>query len=378
MADKKDEGKPSVKTLFERVERRHDTLFDDGTGNQKEHLNLTTTEGAREESLKSNVSNLEKIDRLESIQNKGGRSAASAKKTKDLLLKIKATGDKNIASEDRIFVVLNFANDAEARKCIYVNKTTCTVGDLIEKVAKQFPFPAFKKAMRPDGFSLNIRLLSTPSSTALGITPFGLDRNSLVAAVMSDMEELECEAAPSSSLAEISNKIAVYMEDSKRKKKEEETCIQSKPGAEDGKVEPHSINSGDTFRYVKEGVNEIVTVTAVHRDDYPNLYFTIRFISNNYEKQTTAQFLEAITVKKARGDSGGFSVTITHGIQNYTVGGLSEDMTVAEFKVLVQSATSVSPQSLICRGAKLGDDAALLSSTKIKKGCKVMLMGKKK
>ena len=73
-------------------------------------------------------------------------------------------------------------------------------------------------------------------------------------------------------------------------------------------------------------------------------------------------------------------MTITHGIQNYTVGGLSEDMTVAELKVLVQSATSVSPnkQSLICRGAKLGDDAALLSSTKIKKGCKVMLMGKKK
>lgn len=380
--DEMDKAKPTVKSLFERVERRHETLFD-GKGNQKQHLNVSSTEGAKEESLKSDIGQSETLNRLESVESKGGKSAASAKKTKDLLLKSKATGDTSIASEDRMFVVLNFAKDADARKCFFVNKITSTVGDLIEKVGKQFPFPAFKKAMRPDGVSLDIRLLSPASSTARGVTPFGLDRKSLVADIMADMDEVEFSPASSAYLADLSTRIAGHLEDSKRKEEEEES-LRLKAAAEEAwekreKLDPNSVHTGESYRYFKEGVVELVTVTAIHQDDYPNLYFSIQFLSNGYEKQTTAEFLEAITVKEPSGGSG-FSVTVTHGIQSHIVAGLSEDMSVAEFKVLVQNATSVAPknQSLICKGAKLGNDATLLSSTKVKRGSKVMLMGKKK
>jgi hypothetical protein len=59
--------------------------------------------------------------------------------------------------------------------------------------------------------------------------------------------------------------------------------------------------------------------------------------------------------------------------------GVSESMTVASLKVMVQNASGVVPknQKLIVKGQVL-KDTALVSETKLCKGCKVSLMATKK
>ncbi len=376
-------GAPTVKSLFQAVEKRHECLFDEGTGNQKEHLNVVTTAGAAKEDASSNIGSADTLNRLKTVEAKGGASAASARKTQNLLMKTKASGDNGIAAADRIFLVLTFTKELETRKCFYVNKRTCTVGDLVEKVAKQFPFPAFKKAMRPDGMSLDIRIVSVSTSTSrLGITPYGLDRKALVGEVMEDMEEIEFTQASSEELAAKSTQVSTYLEE---KTKEDEKAAKAKaaakniPGSGKETVDPTRVATGDIYMYTKDGADELVTVENIHRDDYPNLYFTIRFMKMGHEKQTTSNFLNAIKPEEST-DGGGFSITLAHGMRNYTIGGLSESITVAAFKVLVQNVSNVAPknQSLICRGSMLKNDLITLAETKIRKGCKVSLIGAKK
>ena len=73
---------PSVRSLFEAVERRHDGLFDDGKGNLKEHLNVSTTAGAARDNVESNAGNKGTLCRLETVEKKGGTAAKSARKPK--------------------------------------------------------------------------------------------------------------------------------------------------------------------------------------------------------------------------------------------------------------------------------------------------------
>ena len=76
---------------------------------------------------------------------------------------------------------------------------------------------------------------------------------------------------------------------------------------------------------------------------------------------------------------GGFAVTVSHGTKSFPLVGVSERMTVASFKVMVQNASGVAPknQKLIVKGQIL-KDIALVSETKLCKGCKVTLMATKK
>ena len=77
-------------------------------------------------------------------------------------------------------------------------------------------------------------------------------------------------------------------------------------------VDPVCIAKGDTFLYVKEGNKpQLVTVVNVHQDDYPNLYFTVKFVSTDKEKQTTAQFLRKIHADSVPAAEGGFAVTVS-------------------------------------------------------------------
>ena len=160
-----------------------------------------------------------------------------------------------------------------------MNRKTCTVGDLVEKVSKQFPFPAFRKAVRPDGMSLNIRFVSSGRVTlSSGITPFGLDRNALVADVMVEMEELEFFPASNEELADISTRISSYLEESKRAEEALKAGVDGHDVEAKGGMNPADVKAGDIYRYTKEGANELITVENIHRDDYPNLYFTVRFL----------------------------------------------------------------------------------------------------
>ena len=166
-AGTQDEGAPdgtsgaisdkSVKSIFTRVERRHDHLFEGTKGNFKEHIKVASIDAAAAVDTASNIDSTH-LKRLSELQEKtmSLRSASLANKTKNLLLKGKAVGDKQIAVEDRRYLIITFLESEDTRKCLFVNKVTCSIGDLIEKVAKTFAFPAFKRAIRPDGMTLDI------------------------------------------------------------------------------------------------------------------------------------------------------------------------------------------------------------------------------
>lgn len=56
-------------------------------------------------------------------------------------------------------------------------------------------------------------------------------------------------------------------------------------------IDPKTIRTGDIFSYVKEAGQRIqATVTGIHKDDFPNLYFTVS-LSDGREKQTTTDYL---------------------------------------------------------------------------------------
>jgi hypothetical protein len=368
-------------------------------------LNVSTTADAIAQDDRTNIGS-STISRLDELEQKKNKESALAKKTKDLLMKGKATGDNGIAQEDRIYVIVSFVDDAAARKCVFFNKKTTSFGDFAENIGKKFPFPAFKKAMRPTGMSLEVRLKDdyiydndddndgeaekknkNKNKRDDVVTPHGIDRGRLLVDALNDMSELEVAAASSAELAEAQTRVEGYVaelrqqrereqqerEEEARRKKEEEDELETR-------VDPANVQPGDTYIYTKEagsGSRELVKVVTVHQDDFPNLYFTIQFLSDlDRQKQTTAAWLKLVAVPSPKG--GGFTITVTHGLQSYSVGGLSPDMSVAALKVLVQAASGVAPkkQKLICRGGILKDTDAL-SQTKVVKNSKVSLMGKK-
>lgn len=379
----------SVRSIFSRVERRHDHLFDGTKGNDTEHIKVTSMDAAEADNRASNVDSphLRRLGELQEMT-KSFRSASLANKTKNLLLKGKAVGDKGIAGEDRRYLIITFLESEDTRKCLFVNKVTCSIGDLIEKVAKSFAFPAFKKAVRPNGMTLDVCYIDPDPASAETLVA-DLDRRDMVES-LPEMAECIFTAKTSVEMAELSTKIAEAVD---REKAEVEAARlemeKAAATAEEARrqeqlkkemVDPASVAKNDTFLYVKEGSRpQLVTIAHVHLDDYPNLYFTVKFVASGNEKQTTAQFLRRVQADAVSAAEGGFAITISHGTKTYPLMGVSESMTVASLKVMVQNASGVVPknQKLIVKGQVL-KDTALVSETKLCKGCKVSLMATKK
>ena len=184
------------------------------------------------------------------------RSASLANKTKNLLLKGKAVGDKQIAVEDRRYLIITFLESEDTRKCLFVNKVTCGIGDLIEKVAKTFAFPAFKRAIRPDGMTLDICYIHP--DPGLNTVVADLDRRDMVESLP---EMAECIFVKTSAeMTELSMKIAEAVD---REKAAEGAALMemeaAAAAAEEAQrqeqvakemVDPVCIAKGDTFLYV--------------------------------------------------------------------------------------------------------------------------------
>jgi hypothetical protein len=89
-------------------------------------------------------------------------------------------------------------------------------------------------------------------------------------------------------------------------------------------VDSHKVAIGDILLYEKDNnvnVNsQLVKIVSIHRDDYPNLYFTITYDSSSsgtetgtgiqIEKQTTAKYLKYPTSNEVPSEFGGFSILI--------------------------------------------------------------------
>lgn len=72
-------------------------------------------------------------------------------------------------------------------------------------------------------------------------------------------------------------------------KTEEFIALVDKPKS----VEETAIKKGDSLLYTKDSQNTPVTINQVHKDDYPNFYYTI-MLPDGSERQTTFKYLAAI------------------------------------------------------------------------------------
>ena len=153
-------------------------------------------------------------------------------------------------------------------------------------------------------------------------------------------------------------------------------------GAESSnRVDAAQVKVGDELVYVKAGASDIVRVVTVHRDDFPNLYFTVAFTDGSgREKQTVSEHLRHLgpdAADPSPDTAGVFSISVSYGGAAFSVRVLPST-TVAQLKSLCARPGRAGPTAssatsrLIFAGKELKNDqrCALL-----KAGAKVMLMG---
>ena len=398
-----DSSAAKVKSIFASIENRHDAMFADDSGNQKLHTGgIRTTAIAESGTIEVSGMSSATMSNLDKLASGSNKEAAIATKTRDILLKGKAVGvNKEIAVDDRFYVVAAFAATLSegTKKCIFCNAKTTTIGDLCEWIARKEPMLAFRKVMRPEGQSVYISTskseIEVDTSAAAEASCFEnarfaeYDRRALVSSVFENMQELRFHQISSSAAAAAQALVAEQADEAAARRAieeqaaAEETALQIKAVrlAAAPKLVDSEVAIGDSLLYCKNDIVQLVTINSIHLDDYPNLYFTISYLSSTgelIERQTTVNHLQPLHCDEVPAEEGGFTINVTHGSKTYRVGGVGPHMNICVFKVLIQKHSGVAPknQKLICKGAMLRD-TDLVKDTKLTPGCKISMMGKK-
>ena len=380
--------------IFGAVERRHDELFSGTEGNSKVHVNVMSSEGAKKLNQESDITAIKALSKLENVAANGSRKQqALANKTKDLLLKGKAMGSSSIDVEDRVYLVATFSEAENERKCIFFNAKTATVGDMCEYVAKSLSMPSFKKVMRPKGAALYLEHVTEEGELVSNTH----DRRKNVADVFSSMQAVtfcpttvEEAASRQTEVAILEDQMSIEREERARVEAEQKVAekVEAARLKEDSRetLVATAVQVGDSFIYSKEGANIPASVKAIHKDDYPNLYFSVVLrplkgdtYSGALEKQTTTRYMLPVPTAALSAEDGGFSVNLAHGARTHRILGVGQMMTVLQLKAMVQQVTSVAPknQKLICKGKVLMDSDLIRETGKVTAGCKIALMAKK-
>jgi len=331
------------------------------------------------------------MDKLQHIaSSSSNRQARIATKTRDLLLKGKASGmHKDTAVEDRLYLIVTFsADESNTRKCIFVNSKTTSVGDLCEWTAKTMSMLAFRKVMRPEGQSVYFTASATITDEDESVPHAEFDRRALAAEVLAPMQELRFYALSSAAAAAAQDVLAARTDQEAAERRELEARVAAAAVAEKAAavaaskvIDPTKLAIGDLVLYNKSGLVQVATIKLIHLDDFPNLYFTISLEDPGgaVEKQTDASHLQPVLAEEISPEAGGFLINVTHGGKTIRINGVGNLMSVSLLKALIQRQTDIPPknQKLICKGVIL-KDAELLKDTKVTPGCKISLMGTKK
>jgi hypothetical protein len=138
---------------------------------------------------------------------------------------------------------------------------------------------------------------------------------------------------------------------------------------------------GQDVLYSKNDITEVVKIISVHKDDWPNLYYTIKF-DNGSEKQTIPLYLSLISQNNINlqaddGDNEKFTINVTHGKNNYIVR-VKDSSTINDIKNVIFNYTGVpiSKQKIIFKGKTLSNDLTVINCN-ITPNSKLMVMGSK-
>lgn len=207
--------------------------------------------------------------------------------------------------------------------------------------------------------------------------------------VLRDFEAIHLLALPTEEAVQnqtILDALIKQVNEEEKRQKEEEEAARSESLKEETAAPPLWFRKGDTLEYAD---GQQCVVAEVHMDDFPHVYYTVRMLSDGggkeegvKEKQTVHEKLRLLRAwEPLPEDQGGMHLRVDWAGVNFSVHGVDPAMSVAELKVYIErccpqpSSLRINQHTkLVCKGSTL-PDKKLLSSTKIKGGSKLMLIG---
>lgn len=343
-----------VKDLFDNVTKRFDN--DDET-NSRNHYNVKTCVDNKND-INSKTNNV-----LEKLEKVSGKEASLANTTRNIIFRKNAKqGGTNINDEDKLYIVVRYDN---IDYCFYF-KSTSTVGEALNYLCNHYPDIFFKQPVRPNDSCLRAYQMIDDNDDS---TSQILDRKMLMSSLKS-MSRIKCEAITTQDA--LNDQISEEVQSNQQKKMKIEE-----------KQQVAEYSKGQFLIYRKNDIEECVEIIGVHKDDFPNIYYTIKFDNGN-EKQTVPENLTLFQDHKQNVQQSDsidgidcFTVNIIHGKNNYLVK-IKDSMMISDVKNLMFNLTGVPSrnQKVIYKGKVLANDM-LCGNAGIIANSKIQLMGSK-
>lgn len=370
---------PSFKELSAAVENRFDGMQ---TGSHREHIRVKTAASANE-TLPSGPSTAVGTKALETLSKSASKGNSVASKAKSMIQRQKALGDPSIAYEDRVYLLVNFPASGISLGLYFPQHMS--LGEMLHKIAQTYPTHCFgnRFTVRPDDKSLTIR-----PPCGLGSSVGSLDLNAPLLRVFdkSGMDTVDLEEISTKELVARLMKAEAEAKKAAERAAEAERAAQAAIDAANATplsyppVDPASVRVGDLLLYVKAGASDKVKISEIHRDDFPNLYFSIVFQDGSgREKQTVPDHLRVIpapaggsSVDMAPEYPGSFLILVQHGPNTHQVR-VHGSMTVQQVKrsLAEHVPTCTTNSKLIAKGKVLTND---VKCNVLKAGSRLMLL----
>ena len=304
-----------AKAMLNAVGSRFVGSAEDGNATTKSHGALVRTAEIPADLL-PRESTLNRIEQLSKVS----KSSSSAKerkisnKAKEILMKSNAIGNASLAADDRLYVSIRFGDatadsssnhnssnsSSSSSSCCgggssgagggpqpqsvnFFFKKSLPLGDVLYQTGQAFPQLCYGTAVAPEGKALAMSSTDTPDWRSwdrsltmdkllanfedVSVTVVSVDE---AVAAQRDLEELKLRVQQAADQAAAEELALVEAEATARLAKE---------GEED--VLKHPLTKGEQVHYFSKGVEgvETVSVVGVHLDDFPNVYYTVRFDS---------------------------------------------------------------------------------------------------
>ena len=296
-------------------------------------------------------------------------SSSTAVVTRQLLVKTNAVGNSSLPGKDRFHLCCQFQRGEEA--FVFAHKTA-TLSDMLEYVANKLPQLAFGSGVRPDGQCL---VLHTQDCDDWHLW----DRRKAISDILTEFEVVSLR--PMATLEVVTNQSILAELLRKQQAAEEDSMVST--------ASPTPVPSTDLMslalfrkddRVCYSGEEECLVV-GVHLDTLPEVYYTVR-MDDGRERQTVQDRLELLRPSEPLAtEAGGLHLRVDWAGASFDVRGVDPAMSVKDLKTYIQRCAPretnlrvTESTKLVCKGSTLSDKKAV-SSTKIKGGSKVMLIG---
>ena len=351
-----------VQDMFNNVSTRFDN---DNDTNSKNHYNIKTSNT----NTNTNTKTANTLAKLEKVT---GKEKNLANTTRNILLKKNAkVGYTNINDDDKWYLVIR--NDDDIEDCYYFKKTN-TIGDALNYLCNHYSNIFLKQPVRQSNICLRAMLMDDDNGNELDEL---LDRN-LIISSLPLMSRIKC--IPITTNDALNDQLIFNINSN------DNECHQDKKVKVEEKEENNAVFTiGQDVLYSKNDITDVVKVISVHKDDFPNLYYTIKF-DNGSEKQTIPKYLTVLNQNninlQAHEDDDDynnekFSINVTHGKNNYILR-VKDSSTINQVKNYIFNYTGVpiSKQKIIFKGKTLSNDLTIINAN-ITPNSKLMVMGSK-